>query len=110
MSFCRTCGEPSGKLKYCSAECRPNSKDYRAAIRAEFIAAYGGKCQCPGGCNVTEPAFLGLDHTFGGGSRHRRQTRTQGYKMYLLLREQGWPKDRYRLMCWNCNFSRSSFG
>ena len=67
--FCDTCGQPSGKLKYCSADCRPTSKDYRAALRAEFIAAYGGKCAC---CGEAEPKFLELDHVFGGGEVHRR--------------------------------------
>ena len=110
QNFCDTCGAPCGKLKYCSADCRPSSKEYRARIRAEFIAAYGGRCQCPGGCYVTEPAFMELDHIYQDGAAHRRRTGARGYQMYRLLQEQGYPRDRYRILCSNCNLARARFG
>jgi hypothetical protein len=105
--FCDTCGNPSGKLKYCSKECRPSSSEYREQIRAEFRAAYGGKCQC---CGETEPKFLELDHSDNSGAMHRKVTGTHGYSMYRLLRDQGWPKGQYRLLCSNCNMCRSRYG
>ena len=84
--------------------------EYRAALRTEFVEAYGGKCQCPGGCDVTEERFLTVDHIFGGGNQHRKRTGTSGYKMYQLLRDEGFPKDKYRLMCFNCNAARAYWG
>lgn len=56
------------------------------------------------------PQFLSLDHTDGGGDKHRKQTGTRGWRMYKLLRDQGWPKLKYRLLCYNCNFARAHFG
>ena len=105
--FCDTCGSPSGKLKYCSEDCRPTSKEYRAKIRAEFIEAYGGKCQC---CGESEPKFLELDHSDNSGAMHRKVTGTRGWRMYQLLKDAGGPKDRYRLLCSNCNLCRARFG
>jgi hypothetical protein len=74
-------------------------------LRAEFIEAYGGKCEC---CGETEPEFLSLDHIFGDGARHRRQLRRGN--IYRELKRLGWPKDRYRLLCYNCNIARAHGG
>ena len=30
--------------------------------------------------------------------------------MYLELKKLGWPKDRFRLLCTNCNQARAYFG
>ena len=110
-SFCEACGTPIGpRRKYC-AFCRPQaSKEYRAELRTEFVKAYGGKCQCPGGCQVVEERFLTLEHVNGGGDQHRRRTKTSGYKMYQWLKDRGWPKEGYRLECFNCNLSRGYWG
>jgi hypothetical protein len=80
-------------------------------IKLEMIQAYGGECSCPG-CNVTEPAFLTLDHSFGNGSEERKTLGISGgYKFYIFLKAQGWPKNRgLRLMCWNCNCARGKYG
>lgn len=70
----------------------------------ELIDAYGGKCQC---CDESHREFLTLDHIGGGGNKHRASI-TQGNKV-LRVRQQlkaaGWPKDKYRLLCMNCNFA-----
>jgi hypothetical protein len=77
--------------------------------QAELIAAYGGKCSC---CGESEPAFLTLDHVGGGGAAHRRaiKKKSEGRanvtrKLRQELKAQGWPKDKYRLLCMNCNFA-----
>lgn len=107
VTFCEHCGSPAGRRRFCSADCREAFR--RAETRREFIEAYGGKCQCSGGCDVTEPDFLSLDHIFRDGARHRRSTGVRGYAMYRLLKAQGWPRDRYRLLCHNCNMARAHF-
>ncbi len=69
----------------------------------ELIEAYGGKCQC---CEETETAFLTLDHIGGGGAEHRKSLGGNHIrKLRQELKAQGWPKDKYRLLCMNCNFA-----
>lgn len=86
-----------------SDEQRRKQGDKRQQLRAEFIQAYGGACQC---CGETEPVFLTLDHVNNDGAQHRRTTRRSGYMMIALLRELGWPKEGYQLLCFNCNAAK----
>lgn len=77
---------------------------YRENIRLEMIAAYGGKCQQ---CNEIDPIVLVLDHINDDGKLERQQNNHNGgYKMYLHLRRNGWPKGQHQLMCHNCNFRK----
>lgn len=78
-----------------------------AQQRAEMIAAYGGACQC---CGEREPQFLSIDHINGGGSRHRRELKRTGYRFYAWLKQQGYPRDAYRLLCMNCNHATGRLG
>jgi len=75
----------------------------REVTQAEVIEAYGGRCECPG-CDVTEPAFLTIDHVGGGGNKHRRSLGgNQVRRLRRWLKDQGWPRDGFRLLCMNCN-------
>jgi hypothetical protein len=67
--------------------------------KLEMINAYGGKCEL---CSETRWQFLTTDHIFGGGTAHRRLI-GQGKVFYLFLKRNGWPKDKYRLLCANHN-------
>lgn len=82
---------------------RAAGKRHRERVRAEMIAAYGGKCAC---CGEMEPTFLTLDHANGGGNTHRKQFGKRGNDPILReLRLAGWPQDgRFRLLCWNCQW------
>ncbi|MDY7101563.1 MAG: hypothetical protein S0880_10285 [Actinomycetota bacterium] len=64
-----------------------------------MVAAYGGRCACPQ-CPETNPAFLTLDHENRDGKEHRKRV---GSHTYADLRRRGWPKEGFRLLCWNCN-------
>ena len=85
------------------------SKARRDKYRAEMIEAYGGKCVC---CGETEPAFLTVDHIHNDGSEHRKRKRGagSGFSLALELKKQGWPKDRYQLLCMNCNMAKGMLG
>lgn len=77
------------------------SRINRYLLKMEFIAAYGGKCDC---CGERRKDFLTLDHIGGTGAEHRRQNGNKtGIHMYLYLKKLGWPKEGYRLLCFNCN-------
>lgn len=81
-----------------------DKKGRKNVTQEELIIAYGGKCVC---CGEKEHAFLTLDHIEGGGNKHRQRLRTKGKNPTRVIRqelkEQGWPKDKYRLLCMNCN-------
>lgn len=69
-------------------------------LRAEFLAAYGGRCEC---CGESEPAFLCLDHVNRDGVRDRAATGGRNTGVIRRLKREGWPRDGYRLLCANCN-------
>lgn len=80
--------------------------EYYAKLKAKVIEAYGGRCQCPDGCDIRLPAFLTIDHSQNDGKADRKAI---GHSTRLLrwLVKNGFPKDRYRLLCYNCNMARA---
>jgi len=78
------------------------AKEWRERVREEALTAYGGKCNC---CGETEPLFLEIDHISGGGSQHRK-TVPGGIAFYRWLKERGYPKDQFQILCRNCNFGK----
>ena len=82
------------------------SENRRIAIRDEMIKVYGGKCEC---CGENEPQFLTIDHINNDGAEHRKKIGS-GINLYRNLKNQGWPKEGLRLLCFNCNCGRSRNG
>lgn len=78
-------------------------------LKKELLAAYGAKCAC---CGESEPKFLSVDHIFNDGAEERRRLKlTPGVcGFYRYLKKLGWPKDRYQLLCFNCNHAKSLYG
>lgn len=102
IKHCQPCRE------VCLQSCRRKNQ----RLRAEVLAAYGGKCQCPG-CPITQPEFLQIDHVHNDGSIHRRSltgTKSQGVNIYRWLKKNNFPKDRFQLLCANCNYSKARYG
>lgn len=93
---------------------RVQHKAWRDALKAEVVKAYGGKCACKG-CSVTHPDFLTMDHKNNDGAKHRKQMKS-GRKIksltsfYAWLKKKKFPKDRFQLLCWNCNLSKYQHG
>jgi hypothetical protein len=73
-------------------------------LRQEVIARYGGECAC---CGETRYEFLCIDHTNGGGTKHRQSG--GGRKIANYLRRAGFPEG-YRVLCWNCNAAIGLYG
>lgn len=69
--------------------------------RLEFIKAYGGKCEC---CGESQPEFLTLEHKDKSGQAHRKIVRSS-HRILGHLKRDGWPKDRFGILCWNCNLA-----
>ena len=66
-------------------------------IRKEIIQAYGSECAC---CSEAEPLFLELDHIANDGWK-RKDKGSQ--TLYRQVKREGFPKDKYQLLCANCN-------
>lgn len=81
-------------------------RERHAALREEARVAYGSKCNC---CGEREPIFLDLDHVYNDGAAHRKEL-GNGTLVMLALKAQGWPKDRYQLLCCNCNQGKARNG
>jgi hypothetical protein len=90
-------------------------RDERARLKQRLIEEYG-PCRC---CGETTPEFLTLEHLDNGGAQHRRSLVRVGerggigfqswhsvtMRVYQDVERQGFPKDAYCLLCWNCHMA-----
>ena len=76
-------------------------------LRQSIIDAYGGECVC---CKETEIKFLAIDHIHNDGAEERRTKKLTGKNMYKYLQKNNYPKDRYQLLCHNCNMAKGFYG
>ena len=81
---------------------RENDRQAKQAV----VDAYGGQCVC---CGESQIEFLTIDHINNDGALHRRRV-GKGRRIYRDLIAQGFPKDNYRLLCFNCNITRGFYG
>lgn len=79
-----------------------NALKYRRKLKEEMALAYGGLCTC---CGEDQIEFLTIDHVNDDGNIERKQIKG-GWRFYAHLRRLGWPKDRYTLLCYNCNCAK----
>jgi hypothetical protein len=100
---CRLCG-----IAYCAAWNKAHalqhsrlSKESYQRLRDAVIAAYGGKCVC---CGIDDHIVLDLDHIHGGGTKHLKAI--GGLLWYRQVRDEGFPRDKYQLLCRNCNWAK----
>lgn len=75
-------------------------------LRREMITAFGGCCAC---CGEAESLFLELDHIHNDGAAHRREFGNQ-LQIIIWLKANGWPRDRFQLLCANCNQGKNRNG
>lgn len=109
LGFCTQCGKLKGAK--CCDTCRTrrnkHARQHHILLRAELLVAYGGKCEC---CKESREEFLALDHIYGGGTKQKNDNGMRGWQFYRWLKHQGFPKDKYRLLCHNCNSARGHYG
>ena len=86
---------------------RAKARQRTLDAKLEVIAAYGGRCAC---CGESHFEFLSVDHINNDGCVERRAGRSHGYTLYRRLKKLGFPKDRYQLLCFNCNLAKGFFG
>ena len=76
-------------------------------LRDEVIRAYGSECAC---CGDAHREFMSIDHINGGGRAHRQSIGKSGGSFYRWLKERGFPKDEFQLLCHNCNQAKGFYG
>lgn len=110
---CKTCvcKQVRDHFKNCASyreRVRTKEKRKRVELRTEVVVAYGGRCVC---CGEAMPEFLTIDHIYNDGAKHRREiSRETGRSFYRWLKENGYPKDRFQLLCFNCNITKGFYG
>lgn len=110
--LCRACdtAQTRARQKAKPEYYREASKASLEKLRHEILLAYGHQCVC---CGEVEEAFLTLDHTQNDGAAHRRSfhgtQRTSAY-VWREARRLGFPRDRFQLLCWNCNWAKHARG
>lgn len=78
----------------------------RDKLKLEMIVAYGGSCQI---CNEDDPIVLVLDHIDDDAHVEKElygDNARGGHKHYGRLKAEGWPKERFQLLCHNCNYKK----
>lgn len=76
----------------------------RINLRLRVIENYGEVCEC---CGESTPEFLTIDHINGGGRKHRESLSED---IYIWLERNNFPKDEFRLLCYNCNCCIGHYG
>ncbi len=112
-SCCRKCKTTSSKtiqqrnrnLYYC----RKRDKEW-----SSLLDNLGHTCDC---CGEANEAFLTVDHINRDGHKEAvlymsikygelRRLRRNGLSLWRKARLEGYPKDKYRMLCYNCNCGR----
>lgn len=78
------------------APCTPVTQEptaARLALRSEVFNALGGRCVC---CGETDHRALTIDHINPCGRKRPKD-------IYRRVRSEGYPRDRYQVLCLNCN-------
>jgi hypothetical protein len=109
--FCKLCGlekdenqfpKEHGEIRrYICWACRAQREQAQQKLR--LLSSLGWKCAC---CGETMPAFLTLEHKLGR-VEHKGLTT---FQIYARAAKEGWPTNKYELLCMNCNFAKGHFG
>lgn len=87
-------------LKYVCKPCRSNrNAQYALQRRMKVLEAYGCKCNY---CGYDKPLALEVDHIFNDGKQERKEKKIKDFYRFLI--QNNYPKDRYQLLCANCNY------
>lgn len=94
-----------GYFAYCKVCTRWRHRSKNLIRKLEFLLEYGGKCQC---CGERGIDFLTVEHISGVrlvkiDSNRYFGDLALGGGLIANLKQRGWPKDNYTILCFNCN-------
>lgn len=108
--ICITCRKMRDKQRYQEKReiIRERQRTYDFTIKIKVIEAYGGKCVC---CEETVPQFLTIDHIYNNEMVDKEKSENlSGTKLYRWLIQNNFPKEKYQLLCYNCNCAKGLYG
>lgn len=91
--ICKTCENAEKYVKF-------------KVARERVLEEYGGQCRC---CKINIKQFLTVDHINNDGKTHRQKVLKMG-NIYIWLVKNGFPKDNFQLLCYNCNMAKGHYG
>jgi|DEB3_MinimDraft_2_1074329.scaffolds.fasta_scaffold39701_1 hypothetical protein len=77
-----------------------------AKLKAQLLDGLGRVCAC---CGEMNTKFLTLDHIHNDGHEHRKR-RSSTLSRWRDVIAEGFPRDRYQILCFNCNAGRAING
>lgn len=97
-----------------TAEQREENKNKKQSVKVECLHAYSdNRCVCVC-CGEKQIDFLTIDHTNNDGHLDKginAKKRMGGNYLYGYLKKRGFPnKDKYQVLCWNCNCGKGING
>jgi len=81
---------------------KPAQAAYRKNLRTRILDAYGRKCSNPECGYDKDERALDLDHIYGKKAEGHEGLGAQ--RIYQIIIRENFPKDRYRILCRNCNW------
>ncbi len=108
--WCRGCEAAHFKEYYKEhgEELRASAREYHKTWKDkrfdEVLQALGNRCACCGEDNIV---FLTVDHINNDGYKEKKNGRRSGRALWSRVRAEGFPKDKYRILCFNCNCGRA---
>lgn len=96
-------------LEKCRGYARASSRKNYNPLKQHFLRyfileEYGFKCVC---CGEGRHEFLSIDHVFNDGAKDRG---TGNRNTYYQVNKLGLPRDRFQILCHNCNFAKGIYG
>lgn len=74
-------------------------RDQHISLKIDTFVEYGKVCTC---CGENDWRFLSIDHINNDGFLEPKRHRS-GVGLYYYLKRMNYPKDRYQILCMNCN-------
>lgn len=98
--LCKYCFSDYKVRKSICSSCRIKVKyNYQIDLKVKAYQAYNNSCaMC--GCNQLQ--YLTIDHINDDGNLHRKEVKN----IYSWLRSNGYPKNNFQLLCFNCNYTK----
>ena len=105
--LCHNCNFLTGVTKLSS---NPSKRVIRDRVLKQIVIdAYGGKCTC---CEETRFELMTIDHISNDGAEDRLllgKSKSNGRGLYYHLIKSNFPKDKYQLLCANCNLAKGYY-